>query len=153
VVLGRARLGGGRPADPAPHPAAAVDHPLRTSVAIAATLGLTTWPAPCLAWSSTRPSGPVILATPNGAARRPPAARVAYAAAISSGVTSPVPSTALGTARSGLSTPIRAAASTTALAPRSGSPPPRRSSSPALTVLIDRAVAVRRVALPKPWPS
>jgi hypothetical protein len=61
----------------------------------------------------------------------PPAARVAYAEAISSGVTSPVPSTALGTARSRLATPIRAAASTTARAPRSASPPPRRSSSPA----------------------
>ena len=51
--------------------------PRSTSAAIAATAGLTAWSAPGLAWYSTRPSGPVIRATPNGAARRPLAARVA----------------------------------------------------------------------------
>jgi hypothetical protein len=116
-----------RPRTPVPWPTTSRS----TSVAIAATPGSTAWPVLGRAWYRTRPSAAAIRLTPNGTARRPPAARVAYAEAISSGVTSPVPSTALGTARSRLATPIRAAASTTARAPRSASPPPSRSSSPA----------------------
>ena len=97
-------------------------------MAIAATAGLTASSATGLAWYRTRPSGPVIRVTRTAPPAAPGGQGGVRAGHLQGGRLAGA-STALDTARNALPTPIRAPASTTALAPRSASPPPRRAAA------------------------